>query len=159
MTNSKRYAHAHVEAKITVHSSEAKPYDQTASPALLEIDISERFSGGINGESTVRALQVQRNDKSAAWLAYNDFREQSMGVGAPSCFKVKRSLRTAISRRNGLSFPVRAQASLPGCAERAASKAGLGKAPKDGWITGSHDMALSSLTSKLGRPPRNQQHH
>ncbi len=37
------------QAKITVQSSEAKPYDQTASPALMEIRLREitgsRFTG------------------------------------------------------------------------------------------------------------------
>jgi len=57
--------HTHARAEITVQSSEARPFDQTASPALLEIRISETFTGDIDGESTVRALEVQRDDKSA----------------------------------------------------------------------------------------------
>jgi hypothetical protein len=35
---------ARAKAKITVQSSEADPYDQTASPALMEIRLSETFS-------------------------------------------------------------------------------------------------------------------
>jgi len=46
----------HAKAKITVQSSEAKPYDQTTSATLVEIHIDERFTGDIDGESTVRAL-------------------------------------------------------------------------------------------------------
>jgi hypothetical protein len=64
---------AHAEAKITVQSSEAKPYDQTASPALMEIRISETFTGDINGESTVRALQVLRGDRSASMVSVQRF--------------------------------------------------------------------------------------
>ena len=60
-------------AKTTVHSSEAKPYDQTASPALMEVHLSETFSGDINGESTVRALQVVRDDKSASMVSVQRF--------------------------------------------------------------------------------------
>jgi Protein of unknown function (DUF3224) len=63
----------HAEAKITVQSSEAKPYDQTASPALMEIRISETFTGDINGESTVRALQVLRGDRSASMVSVQRF--------------------------------------------------------------------------------------
>jgi hypothetical protein len=37
------------EAKISVQSSEAKPYDQTVSPALMEIRLNETFAGGIDG--------------------------------------------------------------------------------------------------------------
>ena len=57
-------AHARARTKITVQSSEAKPYE-TTSPTLVEIHISEKFLGDIDGESSVRALQVQRDDKFA----------------------------------------------------------------------------------------------
>ena len=57
------------KAKITVQNSEAKPYDQTASPALVEVCLTETFTGDIEGESPVRALQVQRDDKSASLVS------------------------------------------------------------------------------------------
>jgi len=66
-------ARVRAEAKITVHSSEAKPYDQTASPELLELSLSETFSGDMDGESTVRALQVQRDDRSASMVSVQRF--------------------------------------------------------------------------------------
>jgi hypothetical protein len=66
--------HARAEARITVHSSEAKPYDQTASPALVEIRLSETFTGDIEGESPVRALQVLRGDQSASLVSVQRFR-------------------------------------------------------------------------------------
>lgn len=56
-----------------MHSSEAKPYDQRVPPALLEIRISETFSGDLEGESTVHALQVQRSDKSASMVSLQRF--------------------------------------------------------------------------------------
>jgi len=59
----------HAKAKITVQSSEAKPYDQTASPALIEMRLSETFTGDIDGESPVRALQVLRDDQSACLVS------------------------------------------------------------------------------------------
>jgi hypothetical protein len=62
------------EAKITVRSSEAEPYDQTASPALMEVRLTEMFTGDINGESPVRALQVLRDDKSARLVSMQRFR-------------------------------------------------------------------------------------
>jgi hypothetical protein len=65
---------AHAKAKITVQSSEATPYDQTASPALMEIHLSETFTGDIDGESPVRALQVLRDDKSARLVSMQRFR-------------------------------------------------------------------------------------
>jgi hypothetical protein len=59
-------------AKITVQNSEANPYDETVSPALEEIRLSETFTGDIDGESPVRALQVLRNfgKGSDGWLDY-----------------------------------------------------------------------------------------
>jgi hypothetical protein len=65
---------ARADAKITVQSSEAKAYDQTASPALLELHLSETFTGDIDGESPVRALQVLRDDQSACLVSMQRFR-------------------------------------------------------------------------------------
>jgi hypothetical protein len=61
------------EANIIVESSEAKPYDQTLSPALIEIHLNEKFTGDIVGESPVRALQVLRDDKSASLVSVQRF--------------------------------------------------------------------------------------
>jgi drug/metabolite transporter (DMT)-like permease len=65
---------ARAQAKITVQSSETRPYDQTASPALMAICLSETFAGDIDGESTVRALQVLRDDRSASMVSVQRFR-------------------------------------------------------------------------------------
>src|SRR3954466_14995736 len=62
------------EAKITVQTSEATPYDQTANPALIEIRLTETFTGDIDGESQVRALQVRRDDRSASMVSMQRFR-------------------------------------------------------------------------------------
>jgi hypothetical protein len=60
-------------AKITVESSEAEPYDRAMSPALVEIRLVETFTGDIEGESPVRALQVLRDDKSASLISLQRF--------------------------------------------------------------------------------------
>jgi Protein of unknown function (DUF3224) len=62
------------KAKITVQSSEAKPYDQTANPKLMEIRLNETFAGDIDGKSPVRALQVLRDDHSASLVSVQRFR-------------------------------------------------------------------------------------
>lgn len=64
----------HAVAKVIVESSDAKPYDQAAGPALLEIYLSEKFTGDIDGESPVRALQVRRDDHSASLVSMQRFR-------------------------------------------------------------------------------------
>ena len=65
-------AHARATTKITVQSSETTPYE-TASPKLVEIHISEKFLGDIDGESSVRALQVQCDDKFASTVSLQRF--------------------------------------------------------------------------------------
>ena len=45
-------AGARVKTKIIVQSSEAEPYE-TTSPKLVEIHISEKFLGDIDGEPSV----------------------------------------------------------------------------------------------------------
>lgn len=69
-----RPTRAHADAKITVQSAEAQPYDQSAGPALMEIHLNETFTGDIDGESPVRALQVRRDDQSASLVSMQRFR-------------------------------------------------------------------------------------
>ena len=66
-------ARTHAVAKITVQSSKAEPYDQTAVPALVELHLSETFTGDMEGSSPVRALQVQGADKSASLVSLQRF--------------------------------------------------------------------------------------
>jgi len=65
---------ARAEAKISVQSSEATPFDQSASPTLMEIRLTETFSGDIEGCSPVRALQILRDDQSANLVSVQRFR-------------------------------------------------------------------------------------
>jgi Protein of unknown function (DUF3224) len=73
------HMHTRAKAKITVQGSEAEPYDQTVSPALAEIRLTEMFAGDIEGESPVRALQVLRDDKSARLVSMQRFRGKLAG--------------------------------------------------------------------------------
>ena len=70
---------ARAEATITVHSAEAKPFDETDRPLLMEAHISETFAGDIEGESPVRALQLLRHDKSASLVSLQRFRGKLAG--------------------------------------------------------------------------------
>ena len=67
------HARTTAKAKITVQSADAQPYDQTASPALVEIRLTETFTGDIEGQSPVRALEVLRDDKSASLVSLQRF--------------------------------------------------------------------------------------
>jgi hypothetical protein len=61
-------------AKIIVRHAEASPWDQTTSPALVEIMLFETFTGEIAGESPVRALQMLRADGSGCLVSLQRFR-------------------------------------------------------------------------------------
>lgn len=61
------------DAEVRVRSSEAHPFDQAVKPALVEIHLVETFSGDIEGESPVRALQVLREDRSATQVSLQRF--------------------------------------------------------------------------------------
>lgn len=74
MTTTKLQTGAHAVAKVTVQNSEATPYDQSIGPALMELRLIERFTGDIEGESPVRALQVLRGDHSASLVSVQRFR-------------------------------------------------------------------------------------
>ena len=67
------HARVRAVAKIAVHSSKGIPYDKAQGPALMEIRLTETFSGDIEGESPVRALQVIRADKSACLVSMQRF--------------------------------------------------------------------------------------
>lgn len=69
-----KHTRTRAEAKISVQNSEAKPYDQTAGPALKELHLNEIFTGDIEGESPVRALQVQSGEHSAYQVSIQRFR-------------------------------------------------------------------------------------
>ena len=63
----------HAEAKITVQHADLTTYDETDSPALIEIHLSEIFKGDIDGISTVRALQAKQADGSASMVMLQRF--------------------------------------------------------------------------------------
>lgn len=55
----------HAVTSITVESQEVRAFDPTGGPALLALSLTERFTGDIEAESSVRALQIRCADKSA----------------------------------------------------------------------------------------------
>lgn len=67
------HARARAQAKITVQNSNAVPFDQAAGPALMELNLNETFNGDLNGQSPVRALQLQRDDRSASLISMQRF--------------------------------------------------------------------------------------
>ncbi|MBV9181750.1 MAG: DUF3224 domain-containing protein [Acidobacteria bacterium] len=74
MASQRSHTRTRAEAKITVQSSQAKPYDETAGPTLIEIQLQETFSGDMEGESPVRAFEVLHPDRSARLISMQRFR-------------------------------------------------------------------------------------
>jgi uncharacterized protein DUF3224 len=72
-SQSTNVSRSHAEAKITVHSSEAQPFDQAASVSLIELRLTESFAGDIDGTSTIRALQARHDDGSASMVMLQRF--------------------------------------------------------------------------------------
>lgn len=70
----KAHVRTMAKARITVQESETEPYDQSESPELVELRLTEAFTGDIEGESPVRAFQVLRTDKSASQVSIQRFR-------------------------------------------------------------------------------------
>lgn len=109
-------------AKITVQNSEVKPYDQTAISSLMEIRISETFSGDIDGEPTVRALQVQCHDKSASMVSLQRFCGKLAGREGSFVLQGSEIVDNGIDLyRNSGTLPVRALASCVSVATQLAA--------------------------------------
>lgn len=73
------HARTRAAARVTVQNSQAEPFDQAAGPVLSEVRLSETFTGDMNGESPVRALQVRRDDGSASLVSVQRFRGKLAG--------------------------------------------------------------------------------
>jgi hypothetical protein len=59
----------HATGRIEVKTYEPQPYDEVADgPNLVEIHVTETFSGDIEGEGSVRFLQAIRDDGSASFV-------------------------------------------------------------------------------------------
>jgi hypothetical protein len=133
MATTKAPTRAHVEAKITVQSSEAKPYDQTASPALMEIRLSETFTGGMDGESPVRALQVLRDDKSASLVSMQRFRGKLDGRQGSFVLQGSETVENGKIKATWFVVPGSGTGDLSGLRGEGGFEGQFGKG-SDGWM-------------------------
>src|SRR6059058_2081238 len=123
---------ARAKAKITVQSSEAKPYDQTASPALMEIHLSETFTGDIDGESPVRALQALREDKSACLVSMQRFRGNLGGRQGTFVLQGSEIVENGKIKATWFVVPGSATGDLSGLRGEGGFEGNFGKG-SDGW--------------------------
>jgi hypothetical protein len=72
-------ARTHAEATIAVTQSTATPFETGEGPALSEVRIEETFTGDIEAQSTVRALEVRRDDRSARLVSLQRVRGRLCG--------------------------------------------------------------------------------
>jgi hypothetical protein len=63
-----------VTSTVNVQHSDAKVYDDDASPTLKELTLQETFSGDIAGTSLVRALQIFHGKGSARMTSVQRFK-------------------------------------------------------------------------------------
>jgi len=60
---------SHAQATISVKESHAESFDEAAGPPLSVLSIRETFEGDIQGESTVRALQIRHDDGTVRMIS------------------------------------------------------------------------------------------
>ena len=66
MTNTSK---THATGRIDVRTYEPQPFEEVGEgPNLVEIHVSETFSGDIEGEGVARFLQAERKDGSATFV-------------------------------------------------------------------------------------------
>jgi hypothetical protein len=58
----------HATGRIDVKTYEPQSYEEADGPNLVEIRVSETFSGDIDGEGVARFLQAVRKDGSASFV-------------------------------------------------------------------------------------------
>ena len=64
----------HAVAEIMVHDHQSTAVDVSAEPALSQLRLEEGFTGEMEGESSVLALQVKLGDRSAHMVSMQRFR-------------------------------------------------------------------------------------
>ncbi len=120
-------------AKITVQNSEAKPYDETVSPALVEIRLSETFTGDIDGESPVRALQVLRNDRSACLVSVQRFHGKLGGRQGTFVLQGSETVENGKIKATWFVIPGSGTSDLSGLRGAGGFEGDFGKG-SDGWL-------------------------
>ena len=121
------------KAKIVVRESEAEPYDQTVSPELVELRLTETFIGDIEGESPVRAFQVVRTDKSASQVSIQRFRGKLGGRRGTFVLQGSEIVENGKIKATWSVVPGSATDELVGLRGEGGFEGGFGKG-SDGWL-------------------------
>jgi hypothetical protein len=124
---------ARAGAKIMVQSSEAKPYDLITRPALMQVHIRETFTGDIDGDSTVRALELQRDDKSASLVSMQRFRGKLAGRQGTFVLQGSEIVENGKIKATWFVVPGSGTGDLSGLRGEGGFEGGFGKG-SDGWL-------------------------
>lgn len=125
-------ARARAKTKVTVENCEVKPYE-TTNPKLSEIHISEKFSGDLDGESAVRALQVQLGNKSASMVSTQRFRGTLGGRQGTFVLQGKETVEEGKIKATWSVVPQSGTGNLSGLRGEGGFEGDFGKG-SDGWL-------------------------
>ena len=124
---------AHAKAKTIVQSSEAKPYDRAGGLSLIEINLSETFTGDIDGESTVRSLKFQRADKSASQVSMQRFSGKLGGRQGTFVLQGSENVENGKMKATWFVVPGSGTGGLSGLRGEGGFESGFGKG-SDVWL-------------------------
>lgn len=127
------HTRAHAKAKTIVQSSEAKPYDRAGGLSLIEINLSETFTGDIDGESTVRSLKVQRADKSASQVSMQRFSGKLGGRQGTFVLQGSENVENGKMKATWFVVPGSGTGGLSGLRGEGGFESGFGKG-SDVWL-------------------------
>jgi hypothetical protein len=122
-----------VKAKIAVHNSEAKSYDQTSGPPLRELHLDETFTGDIEGESTVRALEVMHENHSASLVSMQRFSGKLAGRQGTFVLQGLETVKNGKIKAKWSVVPGSGTGDLAGLRGEGGFEGSFGKG-SDGWL-------------------------
>ena len=107
----------------------------------MEIRLNETFSGDIDGESPVRALQVLRDDRSASLVSVQRFRGKVGGRQGTFVLQGSEVVENGKIKATWFVVPGSGTGDLSGLRGEGGFEGEFGKGPTERWIIGSNDLA------------------
>lgn len=109
---------------------------------LAEIHLTETFTGDIDGESTVRALEIRRDDRSASLISLQRVIGKLGAHRGTFVLQGSETVEDGKIKAPGLLCRDQELVVLPDFAVRAALKATSAKDQKERWNIGSNEAFL-----------------
>lgn len=138
-------------ARVTVRDSKLEAFDQTISPALLELHLNETFAGDIAGESTVRALQVRHDDRSVEMVSLQRVRGTLAGREGSFVLQGTETIANGTIKATWFVVPRSGSGELSGLRGEGGSRVNSERARRVAWTIGSSSLALAIATACVAR--------